>query len=51
MGKLEQERMMRDIGRLIYGKDEPTFSFEKFMKSVQEAPEIDARLTGGAENG
>ncbi len=46
MVKMDKEKMMQDIGKLFYGKDEPTFSMEKFMKSIQEAPVIDSRLTG-----
>ncbi|MHA1265917.1 MAG: hypothetical protein ACTSRS_11865 [Candidatus Helarchaeota archaeon] len=47
MQKIDKKRMMRDLGKLYYGKDEPTFSLEKFMKSVQDAPVIKSRLTGG----
>lgn len=47
MVKADKDKVMEDMGKLFYGKDEPTFSMEKFMKSIQEAPVIDTRLTRG----
>lgn len=44
MGKIDKQRMMQDIGKLYYGKNEETFSLEKFLKSIQEAPVIQTRL-------
>lgn len=50
MGKIDKERMMRDLGKIFYGKNEETFSLEKFLKSIQDAPEIDDRLLGGSSD-
>ncbi len=44
MGKIDKQKMMRDMGKLFYGKEEETFSLEKFLKSIQDAPVIDSRL-------
>ena len=44
MVKVDKERLMRDLGRLFYGKDEETFSMEKFLKSITDAPVIEERL-------
>ncbi|NVM52240.1 MAG: hypothetical protein HWN66_00965 [Candidatus Helarchaeota archaeon] len=46
MAKIDQERMMRDIGKLFYGKNEETFSLAKFFKAIQDAPVIETRLIG-----
>lgn len=48
MAQTNKERLVQDIGKLFFGKDEPTFSLEKFMRAVQEAPTVDARLIEGS---
>ncbi len=47
MVQIDKERMMRDIGKLFYGKNEATFLMDKFMKSITEAPVIKTRLLEG----
>ena len=46
MVKPDKAKMMEDMGKLYFGKNESSFSLEKFMKAIQEAPVIDSRLTG-----
>ena len=47
MGKIDETRIMKDIAKLLYGKNEEIFSLEKFFKSVENAPVIEDRLIAG----
>ncbi len=47
MAKIDETRMMRDIAKLMYGKNEESFSLEKFFRTIEEAPIIDRRLIEG----
>ncbi|HUX98578.1 MAG TPA: hypothetical protein VMV49_03435 [Candidatus Deferrimicrobium sp.] len=47
MVKEDKERIMRDLGKLFYGKKEELFSLEKFMQSIKTAPEAKGRLIRG----
>ena len=40
MGKIDDNRIMKDIAKLLYGRNEEVFSLEKFFQSVENAPVI-----------
>jgi hypothetical protein len=46
MESLDKDRIMRDLGKLFYGKNEEKFSLEKFLQSINKAPVIKDRLIG-----
>lgn len=46
MESLDKDRIMRDLGKLFYGKNEEKFSLEKFLESINKAPVIKERLIG-----
>jgi hypothetical protein len=44
MVKEYNERIMWDLGKLFYGKNNGPFTLEKFMQSITAAPVIEKRL-------
>ena len=46
MESLDKDRILRDLGKLFYGKKEEKFSLEKFLQSINNAPVIKERLIG-----